>query len=106
MMFMNEWEIADAVDRFARDPVLGPAARYLRAFMHEVNAHSDGWPYWSPPCKAAGKLQELLHAHMDGHRYPQPAPATAADVKRCLSPIKAFMSRRGLAAGMKEVTLG
>lgn len=98
-MWMNRWEIEDACDRFKADPVLGPAARFLHAFQQEVDRHSDGWPYWSPPSRAARKLMDLLYRHQR-NAYPQPAAPTAADVRRCLTPIKAFMTRRGTAAGM------
>lgn len=102
MKFMNEYDIEDAVRKFDADPVLGPAARFLDAYKNEVNAHSDGWPYWSAPVKAAGKLIELL----DGHRmsgmgaYPRLPRPTEADIKRTLTPIKVFMTKRGTAVGM------
>lgn len=107
MMFMNRDEIAQAADRFANDPVLGPAARFLRAFQEEVDAHSDGWPYWSPPVKAAAKLMELLRGHLFAGMgaYPRLPAATPADVRRTLAPIKSFMTRRGTAAGMTLPTL-
>lgn len=90
MKFMNEWEIANNVERYRDHPVLGPAARFLAAYRDEVNAHSDGWPYWSAPVKAAAKLMTLIEA---GH-------ATEGELRHALSPIKAFMTRRGTAAGM------
>lgn len=102
-MWMNRYEIERAVVHFARDPVLGPAARFLRAFQEEVDKISDGWPYWSPPSKAASRLMALLNAHLFAGMggYPNLPAASAADVRRCLTPIKAFMTRRGTAAGMK-----
>lgn len=107
MKFMNEMDIQDAVDRFRNDPVLGPATRFLNNFKNEVNAHSDGWPYWSQPVRAAAKLIELV----EGHRwagmgaYPVLPKPTAADVRKALIPIKAFMTRRGNAAGMRMPAL-
>jgi hypothetical protein len=95
MMFMNEWEIEESVNRHARHEVLGPAARFLRAFMWEVNAHSDGWPYWSAPVKAAKQLMELVHK----------GDATESELRQAMSPIKAFMTKRGIAAGMTLPTL-
>ena len=95
MMFMNEYEINDRAERYRNHPVLGPATRFLQAYMGEVNAHSDGWPYWSPPVKAAAKLMTLI----------QRGDATLAEVTKALSPIKAFMTRRGNAAGMKLPSL-
>ncbi len=59
MRFMNEYDIEDSVARYRNHAVLGPATRFLNAYKDEVNAHSDGWPYWSAPVKAAAKLIEL-----------------------------------------------
>lgn len=95
MMFQNEYEIARNMDRFATHPALGPATRFLHAFMCEVNAHSDGWPYWCPPVHAAAKLMTLINT----------GNATAADVRKAIGPIRAFMTRRGTAAGMTLPTL-
>jgi hypothetical protein len=88
--FMNEYDIDTAVLRHARHPVLGPAARFLDAFKDEVNAHSDGWPYWSAPVRSAAKLMTLIER----------GDATPADLTKALAPIKGFMTRRGLKAGM------
>lgn len=71
--------------------MLGPAARFLQAFMEEVNAHSDGWAYWRPPVQAAARLMTLI----------QQGKATEADLKRSLTPIRVFMTRRGAAAGLR-----
>jgi hypothetical protein len=90
MMFMNQWEIEEAVCRRANDPVLGPATVFLEKFMHEVNAHSDGWAYWSAPVNAAKQLMQLIKL---GY-------ATEAQYRKALGPIKSFMTRRGKAAGM------
>ena len=102
MLFMNEYEISEARSRWARHPALGPATKFLDAYMREVNAHSDGWPYWSAPVKAAAKLMELIRASDAVARssgLDDSAPSLAA-VRKTLSPIKAFMTRRGAAAGM------
>ncbi len=96
MKFMNEMDIAEAARRHRGHPVLGPATRFLAEFKDQVNAHSDGWPYWSPPAKAAAKLMDLV----DTNPWDEPKPVTEADLRRALAPIKSFMTRRGLAAGM------
>jgi hypothetical protein len=106
-MWMNEHEIDEAVRRFVTHPVLGKGARFLGAFRDEVNEHSDGWPYWKLPAKAAEKLMTFLHGHLYGGMgaYPRLAEPTEADLKKTLAPIKAFYTRRGYAAGMKFPTL-
>jgi hypothetical protein len=90
MMFMNEWDIERRNRELRFHPVLGPATQFLYDFQREVNQHSDGWPYWSAPVKAAKQLMILIER----------GEATPAEVKAALRPIKAFMTRRGTAAGM------
>jgi hypothetical protein len=102
-MWMNEGQIDEAKHRYETHPTLGPATRFLSEWRHEVNAHSDGWPYWTPPSKAAERLMQLIHAQMRGGMgaYPKVAEPTIAEVKKTLVPIRAFMFKRGAAAGMK-----
>lgn len=92
MLFMNEDEIDIAADRYRGHPVLGKATRFLAAFREEVNEHSDGWPYWRPPVVAAAQLMRLIQ---------NPDSATEAALKKAMSPIRTFYTRRGSAAGMK-----
>jgi hypothetical protein len=93
MHFMNEWDIEAKVREHRYHPVLGPATQFLHDFMREVSSHSDGWAYWPPPVRAASKLMTLIEEAKD--------TTTLDDVRRALSPIKAFMTRRGYQAGMK-----
>ena len=92
MLFMNEFEIENACIKYAAHPVLAEATRFLRDFMEEVNNHSDGWPHWALPCKAARQLMQLIL---------NPEKATDAAVALALRPIKAFYTRHGHQAGMK-----
>lgn len=94
-MFMNEYDIERSVERLRHNETLGPASRFLQAYMHEVNAHSDGWPYWRSPVKAAAKLMTLIES----------GTATSAQVRAAMTPIKSFYTRRGYAAGMTLPTL-
>jgi hypothetical protein len=91
MLFMNRWDIDDAAFRYSAHEALGPATRFLQNFRDEVDAHSDGWAYWTPPLKSCAKLMTLI----------QRGDATQAEVRAALGPIKSFMTRRGNAAGMK-----
>jgi hypothetical protein len=94
MLYMNEWDIATAWLRAERsqNAVLIRATKFLAQFQEEVNAHSDGWPYWSAPVKAAAKLMTLVQ----NSEMP-----TETDLRKALTPIKSFYTRRGNAAGMK-----
>jgi hypothetical protein len=91
MLFMNETEIDMAVSRFNNHPVLSRATRFLRAFRDDVNGHSDGWPYWSAPVKAAAQLMKLIQT---------PDQATEAALKKAYTPIRRFYTTKGNAAGM------
>lgn len=92
MHFMNHWDIDEAAERFRNHPVLSKATRFLAALRDEVDSHSDGWAYWGPPGRAANQLMTLIE---------NPDAATEAAFKKALRPIKAFYTRRGVAAGMK-----
>lgn len=102
-MWMNQYEIDEAVSRFADHPVLGPAARFLAGYRDEVNANSDGWTYWAAASRPASKLMDLIHSHLWAGMgvYPRLPDPTAKQVQATLSPIKGFMTRRGYAAGME-----
>lgn len=96
MMWMNEYEVEDAVLRFGvdgRTPNLGKAARNLMNLMHWTNRNSDGWPYWAKPARAAKQLMTLLQS-VD--RW-EPQDVTEAEVKKALVPVKAFLTRQGVA---------
>ena len=92
MLFMNEYEIENAVMRYALEgdePVLGPAAVTLRNLMDWTNRNSDGWPYWPKPCRAAAKLQALFPRRWDDER------PTVEQYRAALRPVKAFRTRQG-----------
>lgn len=92
MYFMNEYEVIMATETCASHPVLGKAARFLRAYMQQVDLNSDGWPYWNAPVKAAEKLMKLVNGYSEPSEY---------QLMLALIPIKSFYTRRGTAAGMK-----
>lgn len=88
MLFMNTWEIDEAVSRHYRHPILGPAARLLRDLRDLVDSCSDGWAYWKAPVRAAKKLMELLQ---DRGSITEAEARTR--LKRALTPIKAFVTK-------------
>lgn len=88
MTWLNEYEIDDAVKRFADDPVIGPAARYLSDYRDTINKMGDGWAYWAAGTKPASQLCDLIQSARRGG----PAPHLD-DVIKALSPIKAFATR-------------
>lgn len=91
--WMNRFDIEEASDKHKNDKgALGKAVKFLHDFMEEVDAHSDGWPYWRLPAHAALKLETLIQ---------NPETATEDKLRAALSPIRAFYTRHGSAAGMK-----
>jgi|SRR5687767_5331470 len=107
MMFMNEWEIENAVRHYREHPVLGPATRTLENLMVATNQNSDGWAYWPKPCRAAAKLQTLIQCNPgSGYRYYDDAreDATVAKLKEAYRPLKSFRTRSGLDFEIEEVS--
>lgn len=100
-MWMNQWDICEAEGLFRYHPVLGPATRFLREFVEEVNSHSDGWPYWSPPSKAADQLMNIIEQQRKASWPAAAVPwrnsgapeVTRRDIEKALVPIKAFYTR-------------
>ena len=84
--WMSEAEIDGAVERFVADPILGPATRWLAAYRDAVNVRSDSLAYWR-----AGRLMALIHAAGSPR---DPVMPTAEDIKRAMTPIKAFATRQ------------
>lgn len=89
---MNRWEVEAAVEMHADHPILGPATQTLRNLMEWTDSHSDGWPYWVKPVRAANRLIELIEK---SHPYHWPREdVTLAEYKAALRPIKAFRTRQ------------
>jgi len=86
MMFMNQWDIEDAVQRYANHEVLGPATKLLHRFMELVNDNSDGWAHWKAAPRAAKKLMMLIES----------GEGTASDLKKATTPIKSLCTRHKL----------
>jgi hypothetical protein len=104
--WMNRYEIEEARDRFADDPILGPVTTFLYEFMEEVNDVSDGWHSWPLPARAASQLMDLIEgAWPSYHGAHDVSPVTIQQVAKAMAPIKAFMTRRGLKAGMTMPSL-
>lgn len=94
MRFLNEYEVAEAAQRFVGRPDLpnlDAATRSLVSLVDWTNANSDGWPYWQKPRKAAAKLVELV-ATVD--RF-DPVDCSPAELTAALRPVKAFRTRQG-----------
>jgi hypothetical protein len=91
MLYMNDYDIMMAAQR-ANNPVTRKAVAFLSQFKDQVDSCSDGWAYWHAPVAAAKKLMELIQGKV---------PATEANYKAAMTPIKSFYTKRGNAAGMQ-----
>jgi hypothetical protein len=97
-MWMNEDEIERMLNRFDEDTNLITGARILYRLMRWTNSHSDGWPYWQKPSRAANRLMELLQSKDDEYRRTgDVADVDYKDLQKTLTPIKAFLTREGVA---------
>lgn len=94
MLFMNESEIDSAVRRYQPESVSGRAAGILADLRDQANANSDGWHSWPAPARAAKKLMEFLQGPEDA------VTRSEKNLRKALVPIKSFMTRKGLNAGM------
>lgn len=87
MLFMNEYEIDEAVHRYATNPnypVLSAAVQTLANLKNWANSISDGWCYWPKPVRAARQLQELIQKR---------AEPTVAEYTKALTPIKRLLTK-------------
>lgn len=91
MRFMNDHDIARALETHRNHPVLHQATRMLAAVAHDADCNSDGWHSWPKPCQASRKLIELIE---NGRALTMAGKApTEADYRAALAPIKAFYTR-------------
>lgn len=93
-MWMNEYEIENAANRYNADtPNLEHAARTLVKLVNWTNSGvSDGWPYWKAPGRAANKLMNLIQAQP---RW-DAVDITDAELRKALTPLKSFLTRQGV----------
>jgi hypothetical protein len=93
-MWMNEYDVQDAVQRWRGHPVLGPATETLKGLVDWTNSHSDGWAYWPKPGRAAVKLMDFIEGPDTTPRWDRERKdATEEAYRKALSPIKAFCTR-------------
>jgi hypothetical protein len=106
MLFMNEYDIDDALDQYVyRTPDAPEHMRAAVITLHNVmtaaNSCSDGWHSWPKPARAARKLMELIQRQqkVDRERYSMLQSdrdlltVTEKEVWAAYSPLKAFRTR-------------
>lgn len=95
MLFMNDFEIAQAEQTYRDHPILGPATETLSNLREWADLNSDGWHSWPKPARAAKQLMTLVQEQQRTDRAHRESHVTRADVQRALRPIKAFRTRQG-----------
>jgi hypothetical protein len=92
---MNEFEVENAARRVdaTETPVLADAIGVLERLVEWTNRNSDGWPYWTKPANAASRLQDLIQG-AQGKPWDSAADITPDQLRKALSPIKAFFTRQ------------
>jgi hypothetical protein len=96
LLYMNHHDIAQALERYADHPVLGPASFTLTAVANAADHNSDGWAYWPKPVRAARQLIELIGSTRDYLDDRQRPDATPERLERAYRPLKAFRTRTGI----------
>lgn len=98
MTWMNEYEIDEALRFTARNELwyLRKGAEILSRLRDWTNENSDGWPYWQKPARAANRLMELLEKARRDDRRGDAEDITEAELRKALSPIKAFLTRQNV----------
>lgn len=105
MTWLNEHDVRDAVHYIEhpwRDeperPNLKRAVYTLEALVDWTNSNSDGWHSWPKPGRAANKLQNIIENSVLSHqgRTGYASDISEAELKRALTPIKAFLTRQGV----------
>lgn len=97
MSWMNQYEIEEALNWTEEGTNAESAARTLYRLMRWTDSHSDGWPYWQKPSRAATRLMEALQRVRESGRRGDYVDITDADLKKAYTPIKAFLTRQKVA---------
>jgi hypothetical protein len=96
MRFLNDYDIASARQRYGRGETPNRLAlvMVIDNLREWTDQHSDGWAYWSKPCRSAAAAIALVEstAYPEYERR-QHEDITDAEVVAAVKPIKAFLTR-------------
>lgn len=98
--YMNDYDIDHALRRF--DDVDTPNRFRVAVVVNNLadwaNDNSDGWAYWPKPLRAAQNAISLIESRTwEENEEQERTDATDAEVTAALRPIKAFLTRQGVA---------
>lgn len=100
MRFANTFDIEQFVSLFndGSTPNAYQGALVLDRLSGWADANSDGWAYWPKPVRSAARLIEALETLRTAYyRGGFIADISDADLKAALRPVKAFLTRQGVA---------
>lgn len=96
MRYMNDYDLDQARRRYGRGetPNRLTLVMIVDELREQTNLVSDGWAYWSKPCRAASKAMELIEstAYPEYERR-QHEDITDAEFRAAVRPIKSFLTR-------------
>lgn len=96
MLYMNDYDLQYAVDRFTAAGTRNRLALTLVVINLAVATDrvSDGWAYWSTPRRAAQKAIALIESRTGRENDEQErVDATRAEMATALRPIKSMLTK-------------
>ena len=102
MLYMNDYDRLAAARFFdtGRTPNRAYIVTVVDNLARWADCHSDGWAYWPKPVRAAERAMRLVASTTNAeNEYRARVDATNAEVTAALRPIKAFLTRQGVAHG-------
>lgn len=98
MKYMNDYDLDNARRRFENTPNRLYLTSVVENLRFWTNHNSDGWAYWAKPVRAAARAIDLIESTTTPENDRRVAvDATGAEVIAALKPIKAFLTRQGVA---------
>lgn len=108
MLFMNEYDIAQARSRFTRatKPNRLALAIVVDNLSEWANNNSDGWAYWPKPCRSAALAMALIQSTTNAANDEQErVDITDEEMLAAVKPIKAFLADQKVPADQREIIL-
>lgn len=97
MLYMNEYDLAKARDRFWNTPNRVKLADVVTNLAMWADRNSDGWASWPAAARAAKRAMEHIRSTTSAENRRQEAEdITDAEVQAALRPIKTFLTRQGI----------
>jgi hypothetical protein len=107
-MFMNDWDLADAHQRFTRSSKPNRLALVMVVdnLREWTDSHSDGWAYWRKARQSAARAISHIESGTYQHDLEQEDnDITDAEMRAAIRPIKAFLTRQEASAEEREFVL-